>query len=168
MALALVGLAVGTATGATTPFQQVVVVNAPASPIPVTGTVSVGNTPANQDVTVTNLPETQPVSGTVSVSGLPASKATVVFSKRDSIGNEEANDYAFGRTINVSTLILEAFDSDDFEISLVTVGGGRVEIWSGTGDHESDFTLPVPATGIHLYCFNIFLDCHATVAAFGT
>ncbi len=53
--LGLVGAIVGTASGAT-PFQQIIVVNPPASPVPVAGTVSVGN-----------FPSTQPVSGTVDV-----------------------------------------------------------------------------------------------------
>ncbi len=73
LALALVGALVGTATGAITPFQQVVVVNAPTNPIPVTGTVTgtvnVGNFPATQSVSGTvnvgNFPATQSVSGTV-------------------------------------------------------------------------------------------------------
>ena len=71
VALALVGALVGTATGAVTPFQKVLVVNAPASPIPVVGTVNVGNAPANQNVSVTNFPATQAVSGSVSIGDLP-------------------------------------------------------------------------------------------------
>ncbi|MEO5965182.1 MAG: hypothetical protein ABIR11_06930 [Candidatus Limnocylindrales bacterium] len=71
LALALVGAGVGTASGAITPFQQVVIVNTASNPIPISGTISgsvnVGNFPANQNVNVTNLPATQAVSGTVSL-----------------------------------------------------------------------------------------------------
>ena len=79
LVIAALGIAVGTVTGATniTPFQQVVVVNAPSSPIPVVGTVNVGNTPATQNVAVQNFPATQPVSGSVSVTNVANRQYTV-------------------------------------------------------------------------------------------
>ncbi len=108
VAIALFGLVVGTATGAT-PFQQVIVVNAPASPIPVSlqgtgtisGTVSVSNLPATQPVSGTvdvgNLPATQPVSGTVDVGNLPATQPV---SGTVNVGNLPATQPVSG-TVNV-------------------------------------------------------------------
>jgi hypothetical protein len=68
VAVALVGLVVGTASGTATPFQNVIIVNPPASPVPVSlqGTGAISGS-----VSVTNLPATQPVSGTVDIGNLP-------------------------------------------------------------------------------------------------
>ena len=141
LALALAGAGIGTATGAVTPFQKVVIVNAPAEPIPVTGTVNVANQPTQLDVTVTNLPATQTVSGTVNIGNFPATqqvsgtvnignlpgneKVTKVYS--DLAGAFDAGStatFSFGQTINVATLIMDNLGSDDeMSLYLVTVAG---------------------------------------------
>ncbi len=80
-ALALVGVAVGTATGVQQAFQAVLVVNPASSPVPVVGARADGTLAVSGSVNVTassplpvagtinvgNLPSTQPVSGTVSI-----------------------------------------------------------------------------------------------------
>ena len=79
---ALVLSSVSIAMGASSPFQNVIIGNTAASPVPVTGTVNVGNLPTTQVVSGTvnvggavnvgNWPATQSVSGTVNVGNLPA------------------------------------------------------------------------------------------------
>lgn len=171
VALALVGAVVGTATGAVTPFQQVVVVNTPASPIPIIGTVSVSNTPANQNVTVTNLPATQPVSGTVNVGNLPAVQVvTKQYREIEDIESETLGEFSFGRTINVSTLIISNTEDDGLIVSLWAVGtvGIYPTIYMGDGGTTQNFTTPIPATGMSIWCANLVLDCTVRIAAFGT
>jgi len=179
-ALALVGLFVGSVTGAVTPFQQVVIVNAPASPIPVAGTVTVDNQPANQDVTVTNLPAnavpvtvtnlplTQPVSGTVNIGNLPAMQTvTKVYSEQLTWDASETLEFDFGQTINVSTLIVDNRGSDDsMAISLAAVSGHFL-VHDGDGSYTQNFTMPVPATKVSITCFNIAFTCTAWVSALG-
>jgi len=166
LALALVGAGVGTATGAVTPFQQVIVVNPPASPIPVSGTVNVGNTPANQPVTVTNFPTTQKVSGTVDVGNLQGTQvATKRFSKFIQMGPGFVDEVTvdFGQTINVTTLIVAQGDDDNYTLDL---GGFEVAT-----DHESNFfenfTAGVPASGALIRCENLVLDCHMRLTVLG-
>lgn len=171
VAIAILGLAVGTVTGASTPFQQVVVVNAPASPIPVVqqGAVSVANLPANQAVTVSNFPATQPVSGSVSVSNLPASQlASNSWSTASSIGNEEFKEFPFGKTINVTNLLIENFDDDGISVGVRLANGDSSYIWSNDGNLAQSFTVPTPMTGIYIYCYNIVVDCHVKVLVVGT
>ncbi len=183
VALALVGAVVGTATGAVTPFQQVLVVNAPASPIPITGTVSVSNTPANQNVTVTNttsaavpvqvtnLPATQPVSGTVNVGNLPAVQvANKHYREIEDVESETLGEFSFGRTINVSTLIISNTENDGLIVSLWAVGSVGIypTIYMGDGGTTQNFATPIPATGMSIWCANLVLDCTVRIAAFGT
>ena len=165
-ALALVGIGVGTAVGAPTPFQQVVVRNTATEPIPVVGTVNVGNTPANQSVTVSNFPATQPVSGTVSV-GTTANKHKIFVESLDAGGGR---NYAFGETVNVTSLVLENGGSDD-EMTLYLLLPGvanATRIHTGDGGYKTDFTVPVPATGVRVFCGNAVLSCDVNVAVFGT
>lgn len=173
VALAMVGIVVGTATGATTtPFQQVLVVNAPSSPIPVAqqGAISISNLPSNQSVTVSNFPATQPVSGTVSVDNLPdAQLASKSFIKSDSVGNDGGFEtYSFGRTINVSNLFVSNQDSDSMAIYLVFSNGASSDIWAGDGNFQASFPTPVPMTGVQVFCYNLVLDCHFTLTAVGS
>jgi hypothetical protein len=75
-AFALLGAAVGTATGVQQAFQQVLVVNTSSSPVPVVGARADGSLTVSGSVNVTastplpvdvaNFPSTQPVSGRVS------------------------------------------------------------------------------------------------------
>jgi len=168
LALALVGAAVGTATGAVsvTPFQQVIVVNPAASPIPVSGTVSVANQPANQPVTVTNFPDTQTVNGTVDIGKLPAPQpATKRFSKFVQMGPGFVDEVTvdFGQTINVTTLIVAQGDDDNYTMDL-----GDFEVAT---DHEGNFfenfTLGTPASSVLLRCENLVLDCHMRLTVIG-
>jgi hypothetical protein len=166
VALAFVGLAVGTATGATTPFQQVVVVNAPASPIPVVGTVNVGNTPANQNVTVSNFPATQPVSGTVSVSPVHATKTYET--GHHSIDAISDITVTFPAAINVSTLVLNnEGHSDSMSLSLHTVAG-PINLYAGDGSFLENFTVPVPATGVLIFCDNSIESCDFSFGVLGS
>ncbi len=184
LALALVGAAVGTATGAVTPFQQVVVVN--TAPIPVSGTVNVGSGPANQNVTVTNLaanpvqvagevsvsnlPVTQAVSGSVSVSNLPAAQ-TVSKVYTDLRGAFDAGSTAvfdFNRTINVSTLIMSNGSGDDVSFYLQTASGPLILVYSDDGSSTQNFTLPVPATSAKVHCGNAVFSCTIWVTALGS
>lgn len=181
LALALVGAVVGTATGAVTPFQKVVIVNAPSSPIPVelqgtgtiTGTVAVSNLPANQPVTVTNLPATQPVSGTVNIGNLPAAPAAPVANKTFYQGYSfEDGTYAdvtFGRTINVSYIrISDVTNGDGIRVYLVTANGTEGELFDGDAPFKESFTLPVPATGLSILCTNLVVDCNIGVFVVGS
>ena len=159
---AALGAVVGTATGAVTRLQQVLVVNDPASPIPVTGTVSVGN-----------LPETQPVSGTVNVGNLPAVHlANKVFSEqRLGIVAGGISTFDFGRTINVSTLIVDnrGADDDTTALHLRTAAGTLVLVREGDGSFIQNFTMPVPATGVIVTCFNLASDnCDVEITALGS
>lgn len=181
-ALALVGAVVGTASGAVTPFQQVVIVNAPESPIPVTGTVNVGNPPANQNVTVTNpeanpvqvrvtnLPVTQPVSGAVSVTNLPAAQVvSKVYSNQLTWDASDDREFDFGGTINVSTLIVDNRGGDDtMAILLDTVAGPSIFVHEGDGSYTQNFSMPVPATSVTITCFNLAFDCIAWVSVVGS
>ncbi len=183
-ALALVGAFVGTATGAVTPFQKVVIVNAPASPIPVTGTVNVANQPANQDVTVTNFPAVQPVSGTVNIGNLPATQpvsgtvtianptaaqvVSKVWSGQVTWDANEDQVFFFGGPINVSGLFVVNRDSDNILVRLDTVPGGGITVYEGDGSYTQNFTMPVPATSVTIVCFNIATDCTTWVSVVGS
>jgi hypothetical protein len=168
LALALVGASVGTATGAVTvtPFQQVVVVNPAASPIPVTGTINVGNTPANQPVTVTNFPSTQKVSGTVDIGNLPSGPvATKRFSKfiQMAPGFVDEVTVDFGQTINITTLIVAQGDDDNYTLDL-----GEFEVATNhEGNFFENFTAAVPASGALIRCENLVLDCHVRLTVLG-
>jgi hypothetical protein len=164
-ALALVGVAVGTAAGVDTPFQKVIVANTPASPIPVVGTVNVGNTPSNQNVTVSNFPATQPISGTVSV----GDKVTKFYRQ-----NFNGVDADFGRltldipgTINATAVTLNDFAGDEMDIALITPTGDYLDIHSGEG-FSRDFTLPVPITSVEIVCTNHLLSCSGVLSVWGT
>ena len=161
--LGLVGAMVGTAAGATTPFQQVVVVNPAASPIPVVqqGSVSISNLPANQSVTVSNFPATQPVSGTVSVTPQVANKN---YASNAVIELGEDHDFIFPSAINVSALTVSS--SDSMLVTMNIVGTGAVTIHNGEG-FSRDFTVPVPATRVTVRCRNSIADCFAVVVVFG-
>jgi hypothetical protein len=163
VALALTGAVVGTAAGATTPFQQVLVVNPPASPIPVIqqGSVSISNLPANQSVTVSNFPATQPVSGTVSVTPLVANKN---YASNAIIELGEDHDFIFPSAINVSALTVSSGDS--LLVTMTVVGTGAVTLHNGEG-FSRDFTVPVPATRVSVRCRNSIADCFAVIAVFG-
>lgn len=186
LAIAILGVAAGTVTGAATPFQRVVVVNAPASPIPVVqqGAVTIENLPSNQDVTVTNFPATQPVSGTVSVSNLPATQpvsgsvsvtnlpaaqlATKSWSTSVAIGNEDRREFDFGRTINVTNLFVENFDDDNISVGIRLANGDAMTVSSDDGNFSQVFPVPTPMTGLSIYCYNIVIDCHVKIMVIGT
>lgn len=162
LALALVGIGVGTATGAVTPFQKVVIVNDQTQAIPVSGTVNVANLPASQPVSVTNFPATQPVSGTVAVSNLKVADKKFY----DSVTLENAFEVVtipLGQTMNVTALFIVDGTGDNFNVSLD--GYPIVE------DHESNFiqnfTVPVVAHEVQVTCLNLTLDCHLEIIAFG-
>jgi hypothetical protein len=162
LALALVGIGVGTAAGAVTPFQLVVIKNTAAEPVPVTGTINVGNTPANQSVTVSNFPATQAVSGTVNVGNLP------VVTKKfyQAVTLDEAFEYVtvpFGQTINVSSLHVVDGTGDNYNVAI-----DNLPLVEDTESNYSvDFTVPVPATGVQVTCLNLTLDCHLEIVVFG-
>jgi hypothetical protein len=167
-AIAFVGLAVGTAAGVDTPFQKVLVVNAAASPIPVTGTVNVGNAPTNQSVTVSNFPTTQ----SVTVTNLPATQTISGAVKIQDAGlyNDNAvfgglHTFAFGRTMHVTGLTVTTSD-DSLNVYLNTGAPAGSELHEG-GSFSRDFTAPVPATGVTISCANLVLDCYAEVNVFG-
>jgi hypothetical protein len=165
-ALALVGAAVGTATGAVTPFQQVVVVNAPSSPIPVSGTINVANLPTNQSVTVSNFPTTQAVSGTVQIGNAPA---VPVAGKRFSDffeiepGFVGAVTVEFGQTINVTTLIVAEGTGDNYDVEF----SGFPLVQNHEGNLIQNFTAPVAASSAVLRCQNTVLDCHLRFTVLG-
>ena len=169
VAVAILGLAVGTATGATTPFQQVLVVNPPASPIPVVqqGAVTISNLPTS--VSVNNFPANQPVSGSVSVSNLPAAQlASKSWSTADGIGNEELKEFPFGKTINVTNLFIENFDDDGISVGVRLANGDSSYISSNDGNLLQSFPVPTPMTGVFVYCYNIVIDCHVKILVVGT
>jgi hypothetical protein len=161
LVIAALGIAVGTVTGATTPFQQVVVVNPPSSPIPVVGTVNVGNNPANQGVTVSNFPASQVVTGSLA----ETTKVTRVYDEFQAIEDGESVDFVFPQVINTSMLRVQG-DTDDVLVS-ISVNGESVEWAYGDTPFREDFTVPVPITKVHVLCLNVTLDCSITVSAFG-
>jgi hypothetical protein len=170
MAVAILGIAVGTATGAT-PFQQVIVVNTPASPIPVVqqGSINVANLPTNQGVTVSNFPATQPVSGSVSVTNLPGTQlASKSWSTYSIIGNEESEVFTFGGTINVTNLFVDNFDDDNISVGIRLANGDSFTLSSDDGNLLQSFPVPTPMTGVRIYCYNIAFDCSVGIGVVGT
>jgi hypothetical protein len=182
LVIAALGIGVGTVTGATTitPFQQVVVVNPPASPIPVTGTVNIGNTPANQTVTVSNFPATQPVSGSVSVSNFPATQSVSVenntatrgFQRTASIGSTDSQVFApvGGGTINASYIWISTYSltSERIQVSLQLTQGGSVDVYVGDTAFRQAFTSPVAIRGVEIVCLNAVLSCDLNVSVIGS
>jgi hypothetical protein len=171
-----VGIVVGTATGAT-PFQNVQVTNPASSPVlvqqvgSISGSVAVSNFPANQPVTVTNFPASQAVTGTVNVGNLPAAQiANKTFSElRGAFDADSTAVFSFGRTINVSTLIVDNLGSDDeMSVYLQTVAGPKILVRHGEGAMTQQFSLPVPATSVEVFCHNSVFSCDAWVTALGT
>ncbi len=167
LALALVGAAVGTATGAVTvtPFQQVVVKNTAAEPIPVVGTVSVANTPTNQQVTVSNFPTTQPVSGTVSVANFPArpvASAVVTVNLATGDFSEGVTD-SRSFSMHVTDVIVADGNDDNYDL---TVGGFKV-----VADHEGNlsehFTSAFQTHVVAMTCRNPVDGCDITVTILG-
>jgi hypothetical protein len=139
LALALIGALVGTATGAVTPFQQVVVVNTPASPVPVTitnsslqvGAVKIdptGNTvkldPSNNTV---NLGTTDSGhlanidtatgklnfdgSGNLKTASTPAAAAVATKFKDDFLAADasQTSTMDLGGTINATSIVIHSF-----------------------------------------------------------
>jgi len=165
LALALVGLAVGTATGAVTQFQKVIVVNAAASPVPVTGTISVSNLPGTQDVAVTNFPETQAVSGTVDVGNFPAGpvatiRHTATLEPAGFVGGIATMSFA---QMNITDIIVADGDEDNYDVG---TGGFKLVI-----DHEGNlsehFSAAFPSTGVAITCENAIVDCDVVVTVLG-
>jgi hypothetical protein len=182
LVIAALGIAVGTVTGATTitPFQQVVVVNPPASPIPVTGTVNIGNTPANQTVTVSNFPATQPVSGSVSVSNFPATQPVTV---ANSIANkgfqstaviDAGDDHVFvpigGGVINVSFISISTWSltSERIQVGLQLTQSAAVDVYSGDTEFRQTFTSPVAIRGVEVTCLNAVFSCSLSISVIGS
>jgi hypothetical protein len=166
LALALLGVAVGTATGAVTPFQLVVVKNTAAEPVPVTGTVTVGNTPANQNVTVSNFPATQPVSGTVSVGNLPAGPlATRRFTVSLGTGpfSDGESDSVSFTTMNVTAVIVADGNDDNYDIGI----GGFKLVANHEGNFSEHFTAAFPTSGVGMTCRNSIDECDITVTILG-
>ncbi len=165
LVLALVGAAVGTATGAVTPFQLVVVKNTAAEPIPVVGTVNVGNTPANQSVTVSNFPASQPVT---MAAVAPEQVATFVSTATYSPAAGDVSIVSFGKTVNVTTLIVNNGISDNFDVNLTMPSGPPLLLVSDAEDHfVQDFSMPVPATGATIRCTNYLDECKVVVTVIG-
>ncbi len=168
LALALVGGIVGTATGAVTPFQLVIVKNTAAEPVPVTGTVNVGNTPANQSVTVSNFPATQPVTMAAIA---PEQVADKYFGQRFvanviGLGGDPAIA-DFEGTINVTTLTVGS-ENDTYDIILITASGKQLRLAKWKEDNFAlDFSKPVPATGVRLECRNTAFTCHLYLSVMG-
>ena len=128
------------------------------------GTVNVGNTPANQNVTVSNFPATQPVAIT---NIAPAEVADNVFSAARGF-EPGSRSFPFGKTINVTTLIVAEGDSGFFDVYLSMPSGDELVLVKDTRDHFSQgFTMPVPATGVRVVCTNVVLTCSINVSAFG-
>ena len=165
LALALVGAGVGTATGAVTPFQLVVIKNTAAEPVPVVGTVNIGNTPSNQDVTVTNLPSTQPVSGTVDVGNFPGYPlATVRISGSITTGPFGGTGSISIPNMRVTTVIVADGDEDNYDIG---IGGFKLVI-----DHEGNFIEHFPAAfgasgSVVITCENPIDECDVSVTVLG-
>ena len=165
LALALAGLVVGTTTGAVTQFQKVVIVNAEASPVPVTGTISVSNLPGTQDVEVTNFPETQAVSGTIDVGNFPAGPLAT---KRQTASLEPAGFVGgsafFGfAQMNVTDVIVADGDEDNYTVGI----GGFPLVADHEGNFSEHFTAAFPATGVNITCHNALVDCDVTVTVLG-
>jgi hypothetical protein len=156
VAVALVAIAVGTAAGADTPFQKVVVVNTPASPVPVVGTVNVGNTPANQNVTVSNFPATQPVSGSVTV----ANTATKVYNNSASIDAGDRHNFTIPNGMNVIFVRVDdlSLTSESVTVYLRVASGVDTKIFEGDTSFTHDFTVPVATSGIDVGCDNAVLS----------
>ncbi len=167
LVIAALGIAVGTATGATTPFQQVIVVNPPASPIPVVGTVNVGNTPSNQNVTVTNLPATQPVSGTVSTVANTVTKAYWDLANVDA--GDSFNFVVPGGGMNVTYLRVSdsAATSEAVDVSVLLSSGDSTSIYDGDTPYTNNFTFPVPITKLIVQCRNIVSSCYVDIYMLG-
>ena len=183
VAVALVGIAVGTASGAVTPFQQVLVVNAPASPIPIVGTVNVGNTPSNQNVTVSNFPATQPVSGNVNVGNLPTDADGNV--KVSPQGTQDVNVVGGGATSPIAnkgqTLlqIVPPNNAHEFNVNMkvtyaqirgcsiqtfVLRGGGHLSF-----DTAQDVSFPIPldVTVVRVNNIDLVFSCTSTTLVAG-
>ena len=164
MALALVGVAVGTATGAVTPFQLVIVKNTAEEPVPVVGTVNVASFPSDQQVTVSNFPETQEVSGTIDVGNFPAGPlATKRVTADLTTGEFGGTAFMNFAQMNVTSVIVADGDEDNFDVG---IGGFKLVI-----DHEGNFSehfpAAFPATGLALVCENAVLACDVTVTILG-
>lgn len=162
--LALVGIAVGTATGAVTPFQQVIVVNPPESPVPVSGTINVANLPGTQDVEVTNFPESQAVSGTIDVGNFPAGPlAPKRATSNMTTGVFGGSAFFQFAQMNVTSVIVADGDEDNYDIG---IGGFRL-----ASDHEGNlrehFPAAFPATGVSIECHNAVVECDVTVTVLG-
>ena len=171
LALALVGVVVGTATGAVTQFQMVVIKNTATEPVPVAGTVNVGNTPANQNVTVSNFPTTQAVTvgnfpATQTVGGTVRLDDVRVFQAAASVNQGEVHVFTFYSPMHVTGVTLNNMDSDTMELQLVT-SGGDITLHDSDSSFSRDFTAPVPATAVRIFCGNLVLDCFADVTVFG-
>ena len=165
LALALAGLFVGTATGAVTQFQKVIIVNAEASPVPVTGTISVSNLPGTQDVAVTNFPETQAVSGTVDVGNFPAGplatrRHTASLEPAGFVGGTAFFGFA---QMNITDVIVADGDEDNYDVGI----GGFPLVVDHEGNFSEHFTAAFPATGVSITCENALLDCEVTVTVLG-
>jgi hypothetical protein len=170
MAVAILGLVVGTATGTTTPFQQVVVVNGPASPVPVAqqGAVSIANLPANQSVTVSNFPATQPVSGSVSVDNLPgAVLAKKTLNEHVTLDADGFKEFFFN--VNVTNIFVRNHDEDSIVIHVgLNTANDSVAIYEGDGDVNQSFAVPIPAHRFSIFCANLVLDCDVDLVVLGT
>ena len=165
LGVALVGLAVGTATGAVTQFQKVIVVNSAASPIPVSGTISVDNLPDSQDVSVTNFPETQPISGTVDIGNFPAGPVATIRHTASLDPNGFVGGTAFMQfaLMNVTDVIVADGDEDNYDVRI----GGFPLVIDHEGNFSEHFSAAFPSTGVSILCENAVLDCDITVTVLG-
>jgi hypothetical protein len=165
LALALLGALVGTATGAVTQFQMVIIKNTTSEPIPVAGTVNIGNTPANQNVTVSNFPATQPVSGTVNVGNFPAAGvlATKHWTVDLSTSSFGGSDSAGIQSMNVTDVIIADGDSDNYDFAI----GGFKLVANHEGNLIEHFTAAFPASGVGMTCRNSVESCDITVTVLG-
>jgi hypothetical protein len=164
--LALVGMTLA-AAGGITQFQQVIVVNPPASPIPVVqqGAVSISNLPSNQSVTVSNFPATQPVSGSVTVDNV----ATRVYNNSGSIDAGSSRLFSIPNGINLTFVRVSdlSLTSDSVSVHVRTATGFDTKIFEGDTDFSHEFATPVAVSGIDVVCTNAVLSCDIEVNVIG-
>lgn len=167
-AIALAGITVGGIRGSTTnQVPLVYVANPSSSPVPVSVTNQTSAQTVTGTVNVGNFPSTQPVSGTVNVGNLPNSVVAHAFESGVQQDSSSTHDYTFGRTINITGLYLNGEGvSDSMGITLDTPFGGLF-IHDGDGEYHTDFTAPIPATGVTIDCENSVERCDANLVVVG-
>jgi hypothetical protein len=195
LALALAGAAVGTATGAVTPFQQVVIVNAPASPVPVnitnsslqvgavkidpTGntvkldssnnTVNLGTTDsghlANIDTTTGKL--NFDGSGNLRTVSTPAAPPVATkFYTNFLLAIAAPYTVNLGETINVTSIVLALHSGVVSGVVFSLNGTDRLTLFGGSGDEVVPLPAAIPIDSITVACDTYPCQVWVSIAGF--